>query len=283
MFPESGSGLDILEQGGVLTVAEAKPHHSGEWKCIASTYWGHDTIIYWVSVLSRARIQQQACTTDRRFVPVIESIVAVSNSSVQLDWTVHSNLNKSCYEEFMIVWWSKASDSDLENQTVELTRSTATVNSLVVGVAYYFQVNLVRDKQLKDFVYGQTKSFMMQYSETHEEHIEDSIPFMAVILVVVVVLVIVLVLAGLVYMKRDTVARFLSEKTKSKHELPEMSSKLVMNPDFMASLAPQWPEPEPLTPGGGMLVAGPPPPQWPEPEQGLTETHAFLPQRVRIN
>merc|ERR1719285_1115109 len=174
-------------------------------------------------------------------------------------------MNSSCFQQYLIFWWSKQADSNFDNKTVELTNNEADIRGLEAGTAYYFQVNLVRDKELKDYVYGQTKSHVMQYSELTGVS-ADSFGS-AVIIIVVVVLVVVVVLLILAYLKRDTLARYLSESTKSKHELPEMSSKLVMNPDFMASLAPQWPEPE--QPAAG---------QWPEPER-THETQAFLPQQ----
>ena len=256
MFPESGSGLDILQQGGVLTVEHARPAHSGEWECIASTAWGQDTILYWLSVPSTVRARKP-CSV--RVPPVITGILSTSNTSVVLEWEV-LNFNSSCFQEFMIFWWSKESDSTHDNQTIELKHRKATIHGLKPDVAYYFQVNLVRDKNLKDYVYGQTKSHIMQFSEESELS-SDNYP-KAVIIIVILVIVLLLTLLALLYVKRSKVSQYLAERNKSsKHqEFTEYSSKLVANPDFMASLAPQWPEPEP------------------EP----TESHAFIMQQVNI-
>lgn len=203
VIPETGSGLDIRDQGGVLTVAEARPDHSGEWKCIASTAWGQDTIIYWLSVMSRTRLQQ-SCTD--RAVPVIHNIEPVSNSSVKLEWSME-NFNSSCFHQFIIFWWSQLPDSNFYNQTVELTDSEAIVNNLEPSVAYYFQVNLVRDKQLKDYVYGETKSHVMQYIAAALEEPATESDSMAVILVVIVVAILILILGILSYVKRRTLTR----------------------------------------------------------------------------
>ncbi len=241
VFPESGSGLDILQQGGVLTVEQARPSHSGEWECIASTAWGEDTILYWLSVPSR-RHAKKPCSV--RVPPVITEIISTSNTSVVLEWDV-LNFNSSCFQEFMIFWWSKEEDSTHDNQTIELKHRKATIIGLKPDVAYYFQVNLVRDRSLKDYMYGQTKSHMMQFTEKSELS-SDSNP-KAVIIIVIIVIVLLLTLLVLLYIKRDRVSKFLAQRTKTrKHsEFSEFSSKLVANPDFMASLAPQWPEPEP--------------------------------------
>ncbi|XP_023326640.1 uncharacterized protein LOC111700051 [Eurytemora carolleeae] len=145
----------------------------------------------------------------------------------------------------MIFWWSKEEDSTHDNQTIELKHRKATIIGLKPDVAYYFQVNLVRDRSLKDYMYGQTKSHMMQFTEKSELS-SDSNP-KAVIIIVIIVIVLLLTLLVLLYIKRDRVSKFLAQRTKTrKHsEFSEFSSKLVANPDFMASLAPQWPEPEP--------------------------------------
>jgi hypothetical protein len=204
VFPETGSGLDILDQGGVLTVAEARPDHSGEWKCIASTAWGQDTIIYWLSVMSRTRLQQHACSEPK--VPVIHTIVPVSNSSLELEWDM-LDFNSSCFQEFIIFWWSKLPDSSFHNQTVELTQRQTIIHNLVPSVTYYFQVNLVREKDLKDYVYGETKSQVMQFIRGHEEAVTDS-DSMAVNLVVIIIIVILVLMLGLFgFIKRRTLIR----------------------------------------------------------------------------
>ena len=241
VFPESGSGLDILQQGGILTVLQARHSHSGEWECIASTAWGEDTIIYTLSVPSRTR-SRKPCSV--RVPPVIKEIFSTSNTSVVLEWQV-LNFNSSCFQEFMIFWWSKEADSTHDNQTIELKHRKATIRGLKPSVAYYFQVNLVRDKNLKDYIYGQTKSHIMQSSE--ESELPSANYPKAVIIIVILVIVVLVSVLVLVYLQRGRVSEYLAERNKAAkhHEFAEYSSKLVANPDFMASLAPQWPEPEP--------------------------------------
>jgi hypothetical protein len=273
VFPETGSGLDILQQGGLLTVAAARPSHSGRWECVASTAWGQDTILYEVAVPSSSTRpggggggSRRSCTG--RDPPVIREIRGVANDSVRLEWEVAAGFNASCYEEFMLFWWSREADSTHDNQTAELAHRTATIGGLRPTVVYYFQVNLVRDRELRDYLYGQTKIHAMQYHVQEAEDLsaaDDAAAPKAVIIIVILVIVILGSLLALLYVKRDHVSQYLVDqrhqfggatvaavrggssrkKKKNQHEFAEFSSKLVANPDFMASLAPQWPEPEP--------------------------------------
>ena len=285
VFPETGSGLDILQQGGLLTVQAARPTHTGSWECVASTAWGQDTILFAVSVPSTSRppsAGRRPCTV--RDPPVISEILSTSNDSVVLEWEVAAGFNASCYEEFMIFWWSREADSTHDNQTVELRHRKATIGGLRPTVVYYFQVNLVRDRELRDYLYGQTKIHAMQYvQEADEAHNASSSSPKAVIIIVIIVFVILCSLLVLLYVKRDNVSQYIVDQRhqfggssvggggsavggkkknkKNHHEFSEFSSKLVANPDFMASLAPQWPEPEP------------------EP----TEDRAFIQQQVRVS
>ena len=254
VFPESGSGLDILQQGGVLTVKSATTDHSGEWECVASTAWGQDTIIYWLSVPRRRRSRTRTRRPCSGLVPpVIKDIARTSNTSVVLEWEV-VNFNSSCFQEFMVFWWSKEeADSTHDSQTVELKHRKATINGLKTNVAYYFQVNLVRDKNLKDYMYGQTKSHVMQVLGDNDEAVIPLSAYpKAVIIVVTIVIVFLACLLVLLYVRRESLSRYFANRAagaegKKQTEFSEFSSKLVANPDFMASLAPQWPEPEPET------------------------------------
>jgi len=246
VFPESTGGLDIIEQGRLLTVTTARTVHSGEWECVASAGWGEDTILYWLTVpasttSSRTR-KRTPCSV--RVPPVIKEIISTSNTSVVVEWEV-VNFNSSCFQEFLIFWWSKELDSTHDNQTIELKHRKATISGLKQEVAYYFQVNLVRDRNLKDYMYGQTKSHVMQFVESRQAT-TTAYP-KAVIIIVILVIVLLLTVLTLLYVKRSSVSQYLAERSKNskQQEFTEFSSKLVANPDFMASLAPQWPEPEP--------------------------------------
>ena len=240
VFPESGSGLDILQQGGILIVKKAESLHSGEWECIASTALGEDSIVYSLSVSSRS-MSRKPCST--RIPPIIKKIESTSNTSIVLEWEV-SSLNNDCFQQFMIFWWSKEAESTHENQMIELKHRKAVIHNLKPSVSYYFQVNLVRDKKLKDYIYGQTKSHVMLYIE--EKIISTDAYPKAVIIIVLLIIVSLSTLLGLVYLKRVQVSEYLAKRNKkNKQESSEFSSKLVANPDFMASLAPQWPEAEP--------------------------------------
>merc|ERR550534_3272672 len=68
----------------------------------------------------------------------------------------------------------------------------------------------------------------------------------AVIIIVIIVIIILMASLFLLYFKRKDVSDYLNERKKQKSvEFAEFPTKLVANPDFMASLAPQWPEPDP--------------------------------------
>ncbi len=113
---------------------------------MASTAWGQDTILYEVSVPSSRPSGTSGggrggrpCTV--RDPPIITTIRATSNTSVVLEWEVAVGFNSSCYEEFMIFWWSREADSTHDNQTVELAARRAAVGGLKPAVVYYFQVD----------------------------------------------------------------------------------------------------------------------------------------------
>ena len=69
----------------------------------------------------------------------------------------------------------------------------------------------------------------------------------AVIIIVIIIIVILATVLILLYYKRSELSDYFHEhkKAKASLEFSEYPTKLTANPDFMASLAPQWPEPEP--------------------------------------
>jgi len=241
VFPESETGIDIVEYGGTLLVKAAKVTDNGVWSCHASTSWGRDTIEYAVRVM-QIRQSRRACSELEP--PVIEKIKSLSNTSVLLDWDV-SNFNASCYEEFRIFWWTNETNSSYYEQIVELKHRKATIGRLKPEMAYYFQVNLVRDSRLNVYHYGQTKTHWMAYISPEE--LPSSSNPKAVIIIVIIVIIILMATLFLLYFKRKDVTDYLNERKKHKSgvEFAEFPTKLVANPDFMASLAPQWPEPDP--------------------------------------
>eukprot|EP00092_Neocalanus_flemingeri_P006891 GFUD01007439.1.p1 GENE.GFUD01007439.1~~GFUD01007439.1.p1 ORF type:complete len:1699 (-),score=403.24 GFUD01007439.1:397-5493(-) len=241
VFPESESGVDIVEQGGTLSVRSAKVSDNGVWSCVASTSWGRDTIEYTVKV---KQIRQSRLACSELEPPVIQRIKSLSNTSVLLDWEVY-HFNASCYEEFKIFWWTNQTNSFYYEQTVELKHRKATIGRLKPEMAYYFQVNLVRDSRLNIYHYGHTKTHWMVH--IIPEELLSSSNSKAVIIIVIIIIIILLALLLLLYYKRKNVTDYLTERKKQKNglEFAEFPTKLVANPDFMASLAPQWPEPDP--------------------------------------
>ena len=85
----------------------------------------------------------------------------------------------------------------------------------------------------------------MQYFY-HKEPSSLSSP-KAVIIVVLIVIILLVILLAVLYYKRSQLTDFLLERRKARSglEFSEYPTKLTANPDFMASLAPTWPEPEP--------------------------------------
>ena len=85
----------------------------------------------------------------------------------------------------------------------------------------------------------------------------------AVIIIVLIIIVFLFAILVLLYYKRRELTDYILERKKAKASatpFAEYPTKLTANPDFMASLAPQWPEPEP----------------------DPTEDQAFLQQQVRV-
>ena len=107
------------------------------------------------------------------------------------------------------------------------------------------KVNLVKDSRHNVYQYGLTKSHWM--SPLLAQDLSASSSPKAVIIVVIIVIVLLSALLILVYYKRAELTDYLMERRKAKAgaEFAEYPTKLTANPDFMASLAPQWPEPEP--------------------------------------
>ena len=241
VFPESESGIDIVEYGGILLVKAAKVSNNGIWSCHASTSWGRDTIEYKVRVL---QVRESRPTCSELHPPIIQKITSLSNTSVLLDWDV-SNFDASCYEEFRIFWWTNQTITSFYEQKVELKHRKATIGQLKPETAYYFQVNLVRDGRLNVYHYGHTQTHWMAY--VYPEELPSSSTPKAVIIIVIIIIVILVASLFLLYFKRKDVTDYLNERKKHKSgvEFAEFPTKLVANPDFMASLAPQWPEPDP--------------------------------------
>ena len=166
---------------------------------------------------------------------------------MRLEWSA-TNFNASCHEVFRIFWWTNESSASYDKRVVELSHRTALIEGLRPEMAYYFQVNLVLNEAQGHYVYGQTKTHMMQLIQpiklTHVTYPK------AVIIIVIIVIVILVTILLLLYYKRREVSQYIIVRKKNKKnqhvEFAEFSSKLVANPDFMASLSPQWPEPEPV-------------------------------------
>ena len=110
---------------------------------------------------------------------------------------------------------------------------------------FVYQVNLVRDSRHNAIQHGNTKSHWMQYF--HHQELPTSSSSKAVIIIVVIVIVLLGLVLTLLYYKRSLLTDFMLERRKARSglEFSEYPTKLTANPDFMASLAPTWPEPEP--------------------------------------
>ena len=109
----------------------------------------------------------------------------------------------------------------------------------------YIKVNLVKDSRHNVYQYGLTKSHWM--SHIMAQDLSTSSSPKAVIIIVLIVIILLAALLVLLYYKRRELTDYLTERRKAKAgvEFAEYPTKLTANPDFMASLAPQWPEPEP--------------------------------------
>jgi len=246
--------MEISDKGGLLTLSFAKVSDTGEFACVATTCFGEslytcvnevkETIYYEVTVQPISSKNRDSCSNIDP--AVITSIKSVSNTSVRLEWST-TNFNASCHEVFRIFWWTNESNASYDKRKVELNHRTALIEGLRPEMAYYFQVNLVRNEAQGFYVYGQTKTHMMRFIEPIK-YTDVKYP-KAVIIIVVIVILILLSILIILYYKRREVSSYIIQRKKNKKnqhvEFSEFSSKLVANPDFMASLSPQWPEPEP--------------------------------------
>jgi len=247
VFAESEGFIDMLDQGEILEVRKSRLQDKGKWACVASTSWGSDTIEYEIEIVPvKSKSSLEACSNTPP--PLISLIESLSNTSVLIVWEVGESFNMSCYNSFKIQWWTNESNSDYFDQVVELSHRKVRIEALVPETAYYFQVNLVRKIPHALVHQGHTRTHWTRYSELPT--VMTSSNPKAVIIIVIIVIVLLLTLLALLYFKRREVSDYLLERKKRKKEAKEREfdnfpTKLVANPDFMASLAPQWPEPEP--------------------------------------
>ena len=121
----------------------------------------------------------------------------------------------------------------------------------------------MKDSRHNVYQYGLTKSHWMSYIVAQDLSATSSPK--AVIIIVLIVIILLAALLVLLYYKRRELTDYLTERRKAKagvevifisqsqaciltidqSQFAEYPTKLTANPDFMASLAPQWPEPEP--------------------------------------
>ena len=103
----------------------------------------------------------------------------------------------------------------------------------------------MKDSRHNVYQYGLTKSHWMSHFVAQD--LSSTSSPKAVIIIVLIVIILLSALLVLLYYKRRELTDYLTERRKAKAgvEFAEYPTKLTANPDFMASLAPQWPEPEP--------------------------------------
>merc|ERR1719361_1995569 len=239
VFPSSEAGVDIREYGRTVVVSRARLEDSGLWSCVATVgQWGRDSLDY------RVTVTESVLSCSDLAPPSIHSVTPTSNSTVKIRWTVNK-FNQSCYESFKIFWWTNETNSEYKRKNAALEDREKIIDGLKPHTAYFFQVNLVRDSRHNAIEYGKTKSHWMQYFY-HKEPSSLSSP-KAVIIVVLIVIILLVILLAVLYYKRSQLTAFLLERRKARSglEFSEYPTKLTANPDFMASLAPTWPEPEP--------------------------------------
>jgi len=220
-------------------VSQARLEDTGAWTCVATVgQLGRDSLDYQVTV------RQSALACSSPSPPTISTITPLDNSTVRLHWQVNK-FNASCYETFRIFWWTNETNSVYQRENVALADREKIIGDLKPHTAYFFQVNLVRDSPHNAIHNGNTKSHWMQYF--HQTELPTSASSKAVIIIVVIVIVVLGIILTLLYYKRSQLTDFLLERRKAKSglEFSEYPTKLTANPDFMASLAPTWPEPEP--------------------------------------
>jgi len=231
--------VDIREYGRTLVVRQARLEDVGSWSCVATVgKWGRDSIDYLVTV------SQSKLSCSDHSPPAIHSVTPTSNSTVKLQWKI-SKFNASCYESFKIFWWTNETNSEYKRKNAALKEREKIIDGLKPQTAYFFQVNLVRDSRHNAILFGKTKTHLMQYF--HRKELQSSSSPKAVIIIVLIIIVVLAIILTLLYYKRRWMTDLILERRKARSglEFSEYPTKLTANPDFMASLAPTWPEPEP--------------------------------------
>jgi len=275
----NGGRWEIRDKGLALVLKNATGgEDNGVFACSAvATGGGQDVLQFHVEVINAERPTTSASETldhchDLRPVAV-DDVTPADNDTVTLHWRPPSASN--CLSAAEIVWWTNGGDGGeaiygeallpLEASTFRLTTEES---------GYYAQVNLVfRDGHrlqgpTRSFATGSGASASGRLSERGFFNDRNALAAMAVASSAVVTVLVIFIVALLCYRRHARSAsayvccccaagekgRSVSSASSRKALGSDVytgaifQSEPVSPGDFMASLAPQWPEPEPLQP-----------------------------------
>ena len=133
---------------------------SGKYSCIASLGDGkRHTITFTLEVVPKPKILK-GCETgiNEVWVSRVEHEGEVQNESVLVSWNIPENLNRSCYQEILVRWWTNDSDKYYD-VSYDLGANNAVIENLRSDSGYYVQIVLLTPQRFE--VPGHTRSFVL--------------------------------------------------------------------------------------------------------------------------
>ena len=145
-----------------LELSNLELSDAGKYSCVASLGDGkRHTITFTLDVVPKPKIFK-GCETgiDDLWVSRLshEDNNDVKNESVLVSWKIPDNLNRSCYQEVLVRWWTNDSDQYFD-VSHDLTANKAIIDNLNSKSGYYVQIILVTTQRFE--VPGLPKSFVL--------------------------------------------------------------------------------------------------------------------------
>ena len=146
-----------------LELQNLKLSDAGKYSCIASLGDGkRHTITFSLEVVAKPKIFK-GCETGIDDVLVSklnkeEGNESTRNTSAAVSWKIPENLNRSCYQEIVLRWWTNDSNQ-FYDVPYNLTTTKAIIEDLNFNSGYYVQVILITPGRFE--VLGLPKSFAL--------------------------------------------------------------------------------------------------------------------------
>ena len=143
-----------------LELDNLKLSDSGKYSCIASLGDGkRHTITFTLEVIPKPKILK-GCESGINDVWVsrVENENRIESESALVSWQIPENLNRSCYQEIRVRWWTNDSDKYYDDP-YDLGTNNAVIENLNSDSGYYVQIVLITPQRLE--VAGHTRSFVL--------------------------------------------------------------------------------------------------------------------------